>query len=390
MASNENERENETKKTKWQLMLEKQKGCIEYNPTQSFALHVMWVVRSPTAAKEMIERGFRLCSEASMRDTPTTLAYIFRISYDQRLATQFRNEIKTIGEHPHYQPSFKSIDMGVPQNSVELKLKHGGINLLPLSWPPNEPLANHEVELDYDPIVLECTEVYLDNRSFYEHSASREWMDASPEILKACRSLKATTYCLGNPSQAIWDTCLEPYLKAVRIPLADTINDGDSNNLNAVQSGISFLNDNNSINNDNNIEPTLFFLEINLQIHQKNIPLCRNHLTIIQHELKAPYMIVLPTTTQYGDKNVDHTMDGRNNLCDHDVLELRWMLSFLYSGINSNDTPSHAFRHLMMDCVKIQGRIYVFDKNTSSIFGDSNNSTDKKSVDTTLHFLEVS
>lgn len=184
-------------KTKFQEYMDKPKGCLEYNTHQSFCLQVFWVVRSPKAAAEMMEKGFTPCSAATQRDTPTTLCYFFRVSRDQSLATELKNTIKTIGQHPHYQPAFKSLEMKIPRNSVEMKLKHGGIDVAPLDWNPNDLIKDHP-ELDFDPIVIECTEVYLDNRSFYDHSMSQDWMKYSPEILKACRSLKPTTYCIGS------------------------------------------------------------------------------------------------------------------------------------------------------------------------------------------------
>lgn len=148
-------------KTKMQQLFEAPKGGLEYNPNQTFALHVFWIVRSPTAAMEMIQKGFNPCGKSTLRDTPTTMVYFFRIARDQRLAEKFKSEVKTIGQHPHYQSSLKSIEMGIPRLGIEGKLKMGGINIAPLSWKPEEPISGHEKELDYDPIVLECTEVSL-------------------------------------------------------------------------------------------------------------------------------------------------------------------------------------------------------------------------------------
>ncbi|KAG2385830.1 hypothetical protein C9374_002979 [Naegleria lovaniensis] len=111
------------------------------------------------------------------------------------MAEEFKKQVKTIGQHPHYQPAFKSIKMGIAQQHIEMKLKQGGINIEPLTWNFDEPISGHEDELDFHPIVLECTEVYLDNRSFYDHSASQDWMSHYPEIVKPCRSLKPKTFC---------------------------------------------------------------------------------------------------------------------------------------------------------------------------------------------------
>jgi len=329
-------------KTKWQQLLDAPKGSTEYNPTQSFALHVFWVVRSPKAAKEMIEQGFKPCARATMRDTPTTLAYIFRISRDQRLAEKLKNEIKTIGQHPHYQPAFKSMHMGIPRTSIELKLNLGGIDLAPLSWEPEESISGHEVELDFDPVVLECTEVYLDNRSFYEHSASHEWMKSSTEILKASRSLKPTTYCLGNPSKEIWESSLESYLKAIRF----NTNDDERTQLKTIQPGLFFP----SSTSNSGDGDQVFFLEIDLVIRNEKLQTCRSHLSFIQQELEAPFMLVLPSNV--GD-------DAK----EQDPLEVRLMLSFSYStGMNC---PS--LGRLAIDCDQMEGRVIVFGAESETV-----------------------
>jgi hypothetical protein len=147
--------------TKWTQLMDSTKGSIEYNPTQAFSLQVYWVVRSPKAAAEMIEKGFLPCAKATQRDTPTTLAYIFRIARDQSLAEKLKEEVKTISQHPHYQSSFKSLQMGISKSGIEMKLKMGGIDVAPLGWNPDELISTHEKELDFDPVVLECTEVLL-------------------------------------------------------------------------------------------------------------------------------------------------------------------------------------------------------------------------------------
>lgn len=76
-------------KTKLQARFEAAKGFLEYNPNQTFCLQVFWIVRSPTAAQEMMQ-SFSKCAAACARDTPTTVMYYFRISKDQRLADEYR------------------------------------------------------------------------------------------------------------------------------------------------------------------------------------------------------------------------------------------------------------------------------------------------------------
>ena len=43
-------------KTKMQELYDAPKGFTEYNPKQSFMLQVYWIIRSPKALNEMIER----------------------------------------------------------------------------------------------------------------------------------------------------------------------------------------------------------------------------------------------------------------------------------------------------------------------------------------------
>jgi hypothetical protein len=313
-------------KTKWQQMMDAPKGGLEYNPNQSFALHVYWIVRSPTAAREMIERGFKPCVEATKRDTPTTMAYIFRISHDQRLAEKLKSEIKTIGQHPHYQPAFKSIQMGIPRQGIETKLNLGGINIAPLSWNADEPIAGHEQELDFDPIVLECTEIYLDDRSFYEHSSSRDWMKFSPEILKACRSLKPTTYCVGSPTDDIWSTVLEPSLKAIRF-------DNQTKVEQDIQPGV-FLCKSDKTNVDQ-----VMFLDLDLTIKNDKVSSCRSLLSNVQQELQATYMVVIPLISEDNSESVNVRV---------------MMTAFYESGL-----VSASFKRLASECESVSGRVTV-------------------------------
>ncbi|KAL9651550.1 hypothetical protein ABK040_001496 [Willaertia magna] len=335
--------ENVKTKTKWQQLLESPKGSLEFNPNQSFALQVYWVVRSPTAAKEMIEKGFQPCSKATFRDTPTTLAYIFRISQDQRLAKKLKSEVKTIGQHPHYQPSFKSIKMGIPQLSVETKLKYGGIDTTPLSWGSEEPINGHELELDFDPVVLECTEIYLDNQSFYQHAASQDWMKSYSEIMKASRSLKPKTYCIGNPTDDVWEKALESSLKAIRV------NEKEIKFGSEIQPGVFFDNNLGNINEMKNESEcdTIFFIEIDLKIKKENIKTCRSLITLIQTELKAPYMVVLPT-------NLDDEVEEK----ELDYFDIRLMLSCPYVA----DLKSSSLGQLSKGCEHFEGRIIVFEE----------------------------
>jgi len=332
--------EDKTKKTKWQQLLEAPKGCLEYNPQQAFALQVFWLVRSLKAAQEMIEKGLRPCSVATQRNTPTTLAYLFRISHDQKLAKDFTKQVRLIGQHPHYLPAFKSIKMGIPKMNMELKLKQGGIDVSPLDWNEEEPIDGHEDELDFHPVVLECTEIYLDNRSFYEHGSSQDWMKHYPEIVKPSRSLKPTTYCVGNPSQEIWEKALENSLKAIRFT-----QDDERIYVKEIQPGL-YLN-----RTPTNLENFLgvFFMEIDLTIRNENLTKCHPVCSEIQKELDAPFMIIIPT-------NLNDDVEERK-----DVIEVRLMVSIPYKN-EMNHCKSLSLL-INQECENYKGRIIVFDNN---------------------------
>jgi hypothetical protein len=352
-------------KTKFQQLMDSPKGCLEFNPNQSFALHVLWIVRSPTAAAEMLSKGFRECSKASMRDTPTTLTYLFRIADDQSLAASYRRDILTISQHPHYQSSFKSLEMGLPRNTVESKLSFGGINIAPLDWPRDDLIQDHP-ELDFDPIVLECTEVYLDNRSFYEHSCSREWMKASPEILKASRSLKPVTYCVGNPSQEIWEQTLESYLKAVR-----TEEPSNSKQINVLSSGLFVQEFNGLSTSPNEIH---CFLEMTIYLPSSQAPAVSDHLASLQQELKAIYLITLPLSSP----------DSNDNLQSESINEVRVMIAFVLPSALEPVCGSESLSQIHLKSSRTQGRL-IFTQGEAA---EANQEGDVESAVTT--FLHAS
>jgi hypothetical protein len=323
----------EKTKTKFEKMMDATKGFLEYNPKQTFALHVQWVVRSPTAAREMIQKGFVPCARATMRDTPTTLAYVFRISRDQRPAELFKESVKTIGQHPHYAPVLKNIDMGVPRAGLEMRLKQTGINPAPLDWGAQEPISGHQSEIDFDPVVLECTEIYLDNRAFYEHGASREWMKYSAEILKPCRSLKPKTYSLGNPDEKIWDTVLEPSLKAVRF--------GPDSGL--LRPGVFTSFDSSSESKSQEVA----FLELDISVLKANVESARKALDDVQKELNATWMIVIPTNFQSEEQ---------------ESFDLRVMFTFIVEETRA----SSQLGELHSKCSLFGGRIIILNSSMES------------------------
>jgi hypothetical protein len=333
-------------KTKFQQLMDSPKGCLEFNPNQSFALHLLWIVRSPTAAAEMLQKGFRDCAKASMRDTPTTLTYFFRIAHDQTVAHKYRQEILTIGQHPHYQSCFKSLEMGLPVKTMETKLSFGGIDVAPLNWPQDELIEAHP-ELDFDPVVLECTEVYLDNRSFYDHSCSRDWMKSSQEILKACRSLKPVTYCIGHPSDQIWEQTLESYLKAIR-----TEESPNSEVIDVLYSGLFIQRFTDLSVASKEIH---CFLEMTIHVLTSQASSVSEHLTALQHEIKTIYTITLPLPSSSSSRSNELKQDHENQ--EEDPLrEVRVMVAFCLPA-ESPPCGSNHLSEIHRSCVRTQGRL---------------------------------
>ena len=76
--------------------------------------------------------------------------------------------------------------------------------------------AERAAQVGFDPVVLDCTEIYLDNRAFFNHSASMDYQDAYWVLMQPYRSLASHVVVAGSPSAGVWDRVLEPSLKARR------------------------------------------------------------------------------------------------------------------------------------------------------------------------------
>jgi hypothetical protein len=70
--------------------------------------------------------------------------------------------------------------------------------------------------LGFDPVVLDCTEIYLDNRAFSNHAMSKDYLNAYSTLMQPFRSLEVHTVVAGTPTIGIWNRVLEPMLKARR------------------------------------------------------------------------------------------------------------------------------------------------------------------------------
>lgn len=177
-------------------------------------------------------------------------------------------------------------------------------------------------------MVLECTEVYLDNRSFYEHAASQDWMKSSTEILQPSRSLKPTTYCVGMPSKEIWEGVLESSLKAIRFD--------ETKDAQLIQPGIFLCTNNKS-------SDKVLFLELDIKVSKDNIKTLRSQLSEVQQELEAPFMIVLPTNLEVAS--------------EQDHFEIRTMLSVLHTP----EVSSTSLKLMKEDCLEVEGRLISFN-----------------------------
>ena len=194
----------------------KEKGHTTYHPKESFMLSVDWVLRNEECAMSMLRDGLQGCAKATLRDTPCVPMYFFRVAYDQSEAIAFDEATKTLADHPHYSKVFKSLEMGLPLGSQLVKLKAGGIDPDPIEWGIDKVLdAPTKAKIGFRPTVVSLSEVYLDSRAFYEHADSPDYLKSYGVVMEANRSLKATSRCLGTPTDHMFQTVLSPYLQAI-------------------------------------------------------------------------------------------------------------------------------------------------------------------------------
>ena len=216
-----------TTSTAWDKRLAETKGFVEYNPAESFVIHVQWVVANRTCAHEMLT-ALAQCARATLRDAPPVLCYCFRISHDQRLALALKNRVQTAGDHPQLAKKFKMADMNMPWSVIAATCDREGISSVPFRgggggedddvWTKETPMTPERAQLlGFDPVVLDCTEIYLDNRAFSNHALSKDYLAAySAVLLQPFRSLEVHTAVAGTPTIGIWNRVLEPMLKARR------------------------------------------------------------------------------------------------------------------------------------------------------------------------------
>lgn len=199
----------------WAKRMAKVKGYTTFNPKESFIIHCQWVVTNRVIAQEMME-ALKKCSFATSRDAPPVLCYFFRISLDQSLAIEMKQKTKIIQQHPHYSKAFRMINMNMDINNILTKCERECISTIPIkdNWSMDEPIELHQDILEFDPVVIDLTELYMDNRSFVDHAQSKDYMEGYSVLLSPHRSLQPHTVVTGAPTPRMWEGLLEPILKA--------------------------------------------------------------------------------------------------------------------------------------------------------------------------------
>lgn len=192
------------------------KGNLVHEPADAFLLHVFWQAPSATAAAELLS-GLRQCAAATHRDTPCVPTYFFRISNND--ADLCPPPPRTAGEHPQLAEAHKKLRLGIPRPAVLMNMTKLGLaaDLLEL-----DPEAELPKSLRAQPVALEFTEVYLDERAFMEHAGSRDYLDGHSVVMRPALMYSVPrTVRLGTPPVSMVERILEPILREEVAPLPD-------------------------------------------------------------------------------------------------------------------------------------------------------------------------
>jgi hypothetical protein len=205
----------ESKPTALQRLLNEQKGKTAYSEGEAFLLHVFWEAPSEMAAQRLLD-ALRKCAEATHRDTPCVPTYFFRISNNDKLL--YGDAPTRVENHVQLAAAIKKIQVGVPRMAVAADLRKRGIDPEYLNLDLSDELPPSL--RGQTPIALEFTEVYLDERAFMEHAGSRDYLENYGIVMSpGLYNRKPTTLRLGNPSQNLIDTVLEPMLHETVVSL---------------------------------------------------------------------------------------------------------------------------------------------------------------------------
>lgn len=200
--------------TSLQALLEAPKGQLDYTQGQAFVLHVFWEAPSAALGHKLLS-ALEKCATATHRDTPCVPTYFFRISNN---STDLCGPVpRTVGNHPQLQAALRKLQKGIPMPAVHGDLLRRGLDpsLLELDLTSELPM-----ELQLQPVLLEFTEVYLDERAFTLHAGSRDYLDAygavmQPELMYS----QPRTIRFGTPPASMVERILEPMLHEEVLPV---------------------------------------------------------------------------------------------------------------------------------------------------------------------------
>lgn len=142
---------------------------------------------------------------ATRREMPSTPTYVFRLS-------AIDSDLCTVGNIAAVRDAHKKLKVGTQRHAVKADLVRKKIDPALLDLEINVPLPAHM--RDWKPVMVEFTELYLDERSFMEHSGSRDYLAAYGEVLAPglFQSPPITTR-FGTPTNMVVTNILEPMLK---------------------------------------------------------------------------------------------------------------------------------------------------------------------------------
>jgi hypothetical protein len=205
--------------TALERLIAEPKGKTAHARGEACMLHVFWEVPSAAAARELLA-ALRGCAVATHRDTPCVPTYFFRVSAaaDQHALAAARPGARTVGEHPHLGAALKQLRVGMPRAAVRSELVRKGLDPAWLDLDAGDELP--EPLRDQCAVLVECTEIYLDERAFMEHCGSHDYLEAYGQVMKpGLQSRRPRTLRLGTPIASLVEKILEPILQEVVVPL---------------------------------------------------------------------------------------------------------------------------------------------------------------------------
>ncbi|RHY23581.1 hypothetical protein DYB32_009131, partial [Aphanomyces invadans] len=198
--------------TSLKALIDAPKGHLDHYPDEAFLLHVFWEAPSRTDAETLLS-ALRGCGVATHRDTPCVPTYFFRITTSNPVTPP----IATVGEYPPLHDALKKLQVGIPKPVVRADLGRRGMNPDWVDLTHSDPLPT---ELRTESVVVEFTEIYLDERAFMLHCGSKDYLDAYGIVTRPGLSLRPpVTTRIGSPSLNVVDKILEPILHETVVPV---------------------------------------------------------------------------------------------------------------------------------------------------------------------------